>query len=161
VRLEVHREKRRLARDVDLAQLGVELERVEREDLAVEPEQVLEMQIAVALAITAERDAALDQRLDRPGALVGPLAQRVDLAEPAPAFERAEVEERELDGLLDLVRVRARQEHPGDVRLGDADARDVVVVSGRTLERRDERRLARALRPRGSLARRHRSLIRA
>jgi hypothetical protein len=43
VRREIHRQKAGLARDVDLAQPPIELERVERDDLCVEQQQVLEV----------------------------------------------------------------------------------------------------------------------
>ena len=67
-----------------------------------------------------------------------PVEPELLLAEAVPALERAEVEERKLDRLLDLVRVLAGQEHPRDVRLGHAHGLDVVVVRGRPSERRDE-----------------------
>jgi hypothetical protein len=54
-------------------------------------------------------------------------------AETVAARQCAEVEEREPQRLLDLVRIPPREQHPGDVRLDETDRSNLVVVTGRAL----------------------------
>src|SRR5262249_54735671 len=76
---QVHREKRRLTDGVDVAELAVELERVERHDRAVAPEKILQMQVAVALAVGASRGTLLEHGREARGAPLRPGAQSLEL----------------------------------------------------------------------------------
>src|SRR5262249_39113351 len=125
--------ERRESRGERAQRLGVERSTLEP---PIEPRVVREL---------AHLDGVLDRRLsadargfripaDRHDAQVElrrepPIEPQLFPAEVPPAIERAEVEEWKFDGLLDLVGVRAGQEYPRDVRLGDADRVDFVIVS--------------------------------
>ena len=60
VREQVHCREARFADHVDLAQPNIEFEGVERDDLAVEEQQVLQMQVAVALLACGAREPGCD-----------------------------------------------------------------------------------------------------
>ncbi len=61
-RLEIHRDERHFADRIDPAQLGIELDAVERRDAAVEQRDVAEMQVAVTFAHETIAAARVDLR---------------------------------------------------------------------------------------------------
>src|SRR5699024_6835418 len=89
----IHRHERRFAHDIDLAKPRVELERVERDDSTVDLEQILEMQIAVALAVRAALRAAREERSQRLGLLRRPLAEAREALTFRACDQRLEVRE--------------------------------------------------------------------
>ena len=84
-----------------------------------------------ALALDDWNDVDV-QRRRRP-----PVQRDLDLAIPASRRERREVEEREPDRLLDLVRVVAGQKHVRDVGLDDLDRAALRAERGRIAQAAD------------------------
>jgi hypothetical protein len=79
---QVHERKGQLGHRVDPAQLGVELDRVERHRHAAEPHPVAQMQVAVAFAHPAGAVPLGHQRAQRGKAARAPVAQPGDLGRP-------------------------------------------------------------------------------
>ena len=67
-----------------------------------------------------------------------PVQPQFFLAKALARFERGEVEEPEIDGLLELVGVLAREQHPGDVGLDQLDTLGRMRIAVRVEERRDQ-----------------------
>ena len=82
-----------------------------------------------------------------------PIHAQLLVAEALAKLQRAEVDERQLDGLLDLVGVAPRQEHPRDVGLDELDLADAGAVTARIAQRRRQRRACRPLGAACALAR--------